>query len=571
MEQQPSEVTFRRQFARDRGENFSLPYGVADCAAPPVSKRRLRSGPNLHPGDTHHCADGLFARDKQLVHDSANACSLVLFLARPRAGAAGVETCMELNFPGRQRSKPAARTPGGSGGGSAAAVAVRMCPAATGSQTEGSILRPAAYARIVGLKPTVGRISMHGVVSLSWSMDTIDPMVNCVYDAALVLKAIAGHDPSHSRSSTEPVPDYRLACDQMDRPLRIGLLREFFLTNAVPKVRKHTEDTAERLAAAGADVDEVSLPASFASALDAHATVVNVETVAFHEELFRTRTPTISVRKLRETIQTGCIIPAIYYARRSGRIAAIGGRRMRSPSSGTYCSPPPSMPWRQTTWAPSGIPGSRACGRPRASRRSPFPPGSKRRPACRWGCSSRPRRLPSRASHGTTTLGSYLPQAIRAGPRREFQSPIRGRGLRRATSVQTPIAVRAKLASGRHAPLRRRPLCPRQTACTRFRERMQPRVVPCASARRRRRGGNLHGTKLPWASAQQTRCENSWRLRWWISGGRGRSDVPRRHRLPDRGLHSPARRLRPYRGVEAHRRSDQHARRRELVLVDGHD
>ena len=226
---------------------------------------------------------------------------------------------------------------------------------------------------------------------------TIDPMVNCVYDAALVLQAIVGHDPSDSRYSTEPVPDYRLACDQMDRPPRIGLLREFFLTNAVPKVRKHTEDTAERLAAAGAGVDEVSLPASFASALDAHATVVNVETAAFHEELFRTRTPTISVRKMRETIQTGCIIPAIYYVRRSGRIAAIGGRRMRSPSSGTYCSPRPSMPWRNTTWAPPGIPGSRACGRPRASRRSPFPPGSKRRPACRWGCSSRPRRLPNRA------------------------------------------------------------------------------------------------------------------------------------------------------------------------------
>ena len=94
MEQQPSEDTFRRRLGRDRGENFSLPYGVADCAAPPVSKRRLRSGPNLHPGDTHHCADGLFARDKHLVHDSANARRLVLFLARPRAGAAGVETCM---------------------------------------------------------------------------------------------------------------------------------------------------------------------------------------------------------------------------------------------------------------------------------------------------------------------------------------------------------------------------------------------------------------------------------------------------------------------------------------------
>ena len=89
MEQPPSEITLRRRLGRDRGENFSLPYGVADCAAPPVSKRRLRSGPNLHPGDTHHCADGLLARDKHLVHDSANARSLGLFLARPRAGAAG--------------------------------------------------------------------------------------------------------------------------------------------------------------------------------------------------------------------------------------------------------------------------------------------------------------------------------------------------------------------------------------------------------------------------------------------------------------------------------------------------
>ena len=118
MEQQPSEVTFRRRLGRDRGENFSLPYGVADCAAPPVSKRRLRSGPNLHPGDTHHCADGLFARDKHLVHDCANARSLVLFLARPRAGAAGVETCMEQTTTprGRLALTPLVRPAPGRGG-----------------------------------------------------------------------------------------------------------------------------------------------------------------------------------------------------------------------------------------------------------------------------------------------------------------------------------------------------------------------------------------------------------------------------------------------------------------------
>ena len=95
MEQQPSEVTFRGQLGRDRSESFNLPFGVANCAAPPVSKRRLRSGPNLHSGEMHHCLAGLFARDKHLVHDFAKACSLVLFLARPRAGTAGVETCKE--------------------------------------------------------------------------------------------------------------------------------------------------------------------------------------------------------------------------------------------------------------------------------------------------------------------------------------------------------------------------------------------------------------------------------------------------------------------------------------------
>ena len=151
MEQQSSEVTVRRQFGRDRGENFSLPYGVADCAAPPVSKRRLRSGPNLHPGDMHHCADGLFARDKHLVHDSANACSLVLFLARPRAGAAGVETCMELPttlcFYGRQVLHKTARI---------GADRARQCPR--------SSLRDSAVARQRGeLRPT-RRVRKHPTV-----------------------------------------------------------------------------------------------------------------------------------------------------------------------------------------------------------------------------------------------------------------------------------------------------------------------------------------------------------------------------------------------------------------------
>ena len=96
-----------------------------------------------------------------------------------------------------------------------------------------------------------------------------------------------------------------------------------------------------------------------------------------------------------------------------------------------------------------------------------------------------------RNSHGTTTLGSCLPPAIRAGPRREFQSPMRGRGLRRATSVQTPITVRAKLAFGRHAPLRERPLCPKQTPCTRY-----PRAHAAACCSLRVRAPAPPGWKL---------------------------------------------------------------------------
>ena len=139
-------------------------------------------------------------------------------------------------------------------------------------------------------------------------------------------------------------------------------------------------------------------------------------------------------------------------------------------------------------------------------------------------------RAGSPRSHGTTTLGSYLRQAIRAGPRREFQSPIRGRGLRRATGVQTPIAVRAKLPAGRHAPLRGRPLCPRQTPCTRFHERMQPRVVPCASARRRRRGGNSQGG----SGQDSVNPQGRWRLE-----GAGRHARPHRRRVRGRGPERP--------------------------------
>ena len=116
------------------------------------------------------------------------------------------------------------RTPGGSSSGSAAAVASRMVPAALGSQTGGSILRPAAYCGTVGLKPTYGRVSRFGVAPASWSLDHIGPLTRTVEDAALLLQVMAGHDPKDQASAQVPVGDYIQAARRKDRAPRLGLV-----------------------------------------------------------------------------------------------------------------------------------------------------------------------------------------------------------------------------------------------------------------------------------------------------------------------------------------------------------
>jgi aspartyl-tRNA(Asn)/glutamyl-tRNA(Gln) amidotransferase subunit A len=187
-----------------------------------------------------------------------------------------------------------------------------MCPAALGSQTGGSTLRPAAYNGIVGLKPTYGRISRYGVVPLSWSLDTVGIMTRTVEDTAILLSAVAGHDPNDPSSSREPVPDYRAAVNAPAKPPHIGLVRDFFLERCDDEVREHTEEVARRLAQAGARVEEVKLPESFATALAAHRVVQFAECAAFHEALFREHAPHYSP-KIRSYIEAGMLVPAVRY------------------------------------------------------------------------------------------------------------------------------------------------------------------------------------------------------------------------------------------------------------------
>ena len=154
------------------------------------------------------------------------------------------------------------RTPGGSSGGSAAAVAARMVAGALGTDTGGSIRQPASLVGCVGIKPTYGRVSRYGVVAFASSLDQVGPMSMDVRGAALLLQAIAGQDPHDQTSSARPVPDYAAGLDEPVRGLRIGVPREYFGEGLEPGVEKAVRAAIGKLRDLGCVISEISLPNS---------------------------------------------------------------------------------------------------------------------------------------------------------------------------------------------------------------------------------------------------------------------------------------------------------------------
>ena len=154
------------------------------------------------------------------------------------------------------------RVPGGSSGGSAAAVASGEAIAALGSDTGGSIRQPAALTGTVGMKPTYGRVSRYGLIAFASSLDQIGPMTRDVVDAALLLQSIAGHDPRDSTSSTRPVPDYLATLRKGVKGMRLGVPKEYFVTGMEPAVEQAINDAIRLLEQQGAAIEEVSLPHS---------------------------------------------------------------------------------------------------------------------------------------------------------------------------------------------------------------------------------------------------------------------------------------------------------------------
>jgi aspartyl-tRNA(Asn)/glutamyl-tRNA(Gln) amidotransferase subunit A len=152
------------------------------------------------------------------------------------------------------------RVPGGSSGGSAAAVAANMAVATLGTDTGGSIRQPASFCGVVGVLPTYGRVSRYGLIAFASSLDRVGPLAGNVRDAATLLGVIAGHDPKDATSSPAPVPDYAAESDKPVDGLRIGVPAEYFGEGLDPEVRASIEKGIDALQAAGCTVKPVSLP-----------------------------------------------------------------------------------------------------------------------------------------------------------------------------------------------------------------------------------------------------------------------------------------------------------------------
>lgn len=201
------------------------------------------------------------------------------------------------------------RTPGGSSSGSAAGVAARLVPIAFGSQTAGSVLRPAAYNGVVGFKPTYGRISKRNVLPLAWSLDHVGLLARSVEDCALVLAAIAGHDPLDPHSDASQPPFTPEA--ERTTPPRLGIIRDA-LEHATPRLREHVQSVAERFEQAGAQLQEVTLGESLQVILAVHQVIMQTEAAAVHWQLLQ-QYPGAHGPRLRAFVEVGRLLPGYSY------------------------------------------------------------------------------------------------------------------------------------------------------------------------------------------------------------------------------------------------------------------
>jgi aspartyl-tRNA(Asn)/glutamyl-tRNA(Gln) amidotransferase subunit A len=269
---QAAERDAELQAGRRRGLLHGVPIGIKDiidvAGWPTLAGSRLRIG-------------NVAAYDAPVVAKLRDAGAVIL-------GKTVTTEFASFDPPPTRNPWNLARTPAGSSSGSAAAVALGMCIAAMGSQTGGSITRPAAYCGVAGCKPTYGRASLSGIVPLSFHLDHPGPIARDVTDLAIMLSAIAGYDPQDPISIDIPAPPYT-AESARETPPRLGLLTGFFAEAAAPDVQASVDEALAKLAAAGATVDRVLPPPSFADVIVNHRRIMAIDAATHHRNNFPER------------------------------------------------------------------------------------------------------------------------------------------------------------------------------------------------------------------------------------------------------------------------------------------
>ncbi|MEX2204665.1 MAG: amidase [Myxococcota bacterium] len=261
-----------------RGPLHGIPIALKDLFE--TAGIRTTAGAKIH-------ADHVPARDCSVAARLREAGTILLGKLNTHEYAYGVTTNNPHFGPTRNPWNPE-HIPGGSSGGSGAAIAAGLATATTGSDTGGSIRMPASVCGVVGLKPTFGRVSKTGVLPLSYLFDHAGPITRSVEDAALLLNAIAGYDPSDATSVRTPVPDFTAELGAGLRGLRIGVARDYFFDELDAEVEAAVEQAIAELRRLGADVRDVDVPGVEAG-LAALVGIVLAEAQEIHATSLRTR------------------------------------------------------------------------------------------------------------------------------------------------------------------------------------------------------------------------------------------------------------------------------------------
>ena len=280
-----------------RGPLHGIPIGIKDI----IDTKGV-----LTEAGSKVLAGNVPTRDATVTRKLAEAGAIMIGKTIPHEFAYGV------NEPPTRTPWALDSYPGGSSTGSGVAVTARSAFGAIGTDTGGSIRIPASINNIVGLKPTYGRVSAHGVIPLSWTLDHVGPMTRTVLDNALMLNAIAGHDPLDRTSARQPVPDFTHGIDAGVRGLRIGIDRDYVLyPGVIDDVRAATEAVISELADMGAEIVEFSLP-EFELTPETLFTVMMAEAAAYHRETLREKGDLYDPAT-RATLMLGELLPATHY------------------------------------------------------------------------------------------------------------------------------------------------------------------------------------------------------------------------------------------------------------------